>query len=631
MAGLCLCAAFLVIAAAAAAADKASFQAERKLVAKACKAYQRFDINEDGLIEIKRLRPVMAARATRKARQERGTVVVLVEERLLEYGRRRANLRPALRGYLEDLAADGYDAHLVKAAVYGGKVHQDGRTVLALRRLFQRVKADVPDFAGAVLVGNFPEACIVRQYYWHKHTDITLNAKTKNEKKFKDVDYVRDRAELVAGRAELILADLDGRWEEVYVQEKRSLPYFIAVYPGGERQEQLVTADYEFGEDTFEDFFFVHDGKWKQEDVGGGKLRFSAAGGENDECAPADLERPNPMARPDIMVSRINARHVGVRPKRGVVGVNGEGLLDGRGLPQSVTFANEKKVPSGVKVWEHDEATERRLLLEFFDRNHRYRQGEFRSLRKPASLVTEFGSGLPAAKQAFAEWARFGQTGYDVRGKNTQLIEAVRWLRRPALLRFLKAHSDPWGSTFAKTEDIQALEEACGGTVWGWHKQGKQLVPTLAKNPGKLDFSKCRSLWANGLLPDCASMYTHTGCEGITPEGAASRPYTDPSYGYWQGAETLLFYCNGIVLIGRAKVFYDEPRELCQVLAGGGNWGDGWRHYFEVESAAQDVDEVGGGIGRKRAYFWSVLGDWTVTMYPKGVRPPHRAVASGGA
>ena len=43
-------------------------------------------------------------------------------------------------------------------------------------------------------------------------------------------------------------------------------------------------------------------------------------------------------------------------------------------------------------------------------------------------------------------------------------------------------------------------------------------------------------------------------------------------------------------------------------------FGEAWRRYFEIESSAQSLQEVGGGIGRKRAYFWSVIGDWTLRV-----------------
>jgi len=75
-----------------------------------------------------------------------------------------------------------------------------------------------------------------------------------------------------------------------------------------------------------------------------------------------------------------------------------------------------------------------------------------------------------------------------------------------------------------------------------------------------------------------------------------------------------MFYCNGLALIGRAKVFYDEPREFAAQLGKGRTWGEAWRHYFEIEARAASEDEVGGGIGRKRAYFWSPLGDWTICL-----------------
>ena len=60
------------------------------------------------------------------------------------------------------------------------------------------------------------------------------------------------------------------------------------------------------------------------------------------------------------------------------------------------------------------------------------------------------------------------------------------------------------------------------------------------------------------------AFYHHTGCDGITPPGASNRAYDDPGYGNRQGGEALLFYGNGLALIGRAKVFYDEPRGFAE-------------------------------------------------------------------
>jgi hypothetical protein len=67
--------------------------------------------------------------------------------------------------------------------------------------------------------------------------------------------------------------------------------------------------------------------------------------------------------------------------------------------------------------------------------------------------------------------------------------------------------------------------------------------------------------------------------------------------------------------VGRAKVFYDEPREFAEVLGKGGTIGDAWQRYFELESDRRRTgDEVGDDIGRKRAYFWSLVGDWTLRL-----------------
>jgi hypothetical protein len=591
----------------------------RSVVGELCSRFSDYDHNGDGTSEIVSLRLIDSRAARMEDKGQAETVLVLVEPRLVRGGDspELPSLMPSLATFADDLAEEGYRVHLVEAGVYAGDRHQDGRTVLALRRFLREVWLRAGSLRGVLLVGDFPEAAIVRQYFWHKHTPITINQGRPNERKFGEaVDYIRDRAELVAWRADLVLADLDGRWDEVYQEERAELPYFVAVLPEGAEIADGVSGDVEFGTDAFEDFFFVHDGKWRTEAIADGKLRFEQLPDENDECSADDRALPNPLARPDILVSRINARHAGVRPMSEVEGANGQSLLDEAGLPRAITFPDKESTPRGVGMWEHCEQTERQLLVEYFKRNHRYRTGDYLWARRPACIATDFPSSLPAAREAFAEWHDFDEPGYDIQGKDTDLIDCARWLKRPALLRFLKAHSDPWGSNFAKTEDVETLTHELGGTVWAWKREENRLVPGV-ENAGKLDFAIHRSLWQNRQLPDCAVMYFHTGCEAIAPEGAATRPYSHPKYGYWQGAESLMFYCSGIVLVGRSKVFYDEPREFLQVLADGGTWGDAWAHYFDVESSAEDVDEVGGGIGRKRAYFWALLGDWTARLRPR--------------
>ncbi len=67
-------------------------------------------------------------------------------------------------------------------------------------------------------------------------------------------------------------------------------------------------------------------------------------------------------------------------------------------------------------------------------------------------------------------------------------------------------------------------------------------------------------------------------------------------------------------MVGRAKVFYDEPRGFCAALGEGRTFGAAWQRYFAIESVATDWREVGDDIGRKRSYFWSIVGDWTLRL-----------------
>src|SRR5690606_513482 len=129
-----------------------------------------------------------------------------------------------------------------------------------------------------------------------------------------------------------------------------------------------------------------------------------------------------------------------------------------------------------------------------------------------------------------------------------------------------------------------------------------------------------RGLYEDGITGAGASFYVHTGCEAISPANAERRPWHDPEHGRGNGAAATLFFADGLALIGRAKVFYDEPPGFSETLAAGGTFGDAWRRTFEIESNVPSWDHAGGDIGRKRTYFWSLLGDWTLRLS----RPPDR-------
>jgi hypothetical protein len=257
---------------------------------------------------------------------------------------------------------------------------------------------------------------------------------------------------------------------------------------------------------------------------------------------------------------------------------------------------------------------ERRLLADYFERNHNYRTGNAKIAWRPASIACKLGSGYRYLQPAATNWEPGDPELADIHG-NPSLIDFIDWIRYPAVLRTIRAHSNPLISKFGKT-DIKSLDAHLGGPAWAWTKNEVHCEASLASacGGGVLNWYLLRSLWENGQIPPEPCFYEHGGCEAISPVGAATLPYDHPSYGKRQGAESLLLFGNGLALLGRAKVFYDEPTGFAKTLRNGKTFGDAWAAYFRNESEGSTMNGDGGEIGRKRAYFWSVLGDWTLKL-----------------
>ncbi len=579
-----------------------------------CLEFEGLDLLDDGDVEIPCLQLLEGSAPDEDPAAP--LVLVLVESRLLETPDGEAELLPHLQTFVSDLRAEGWRARLLEAQLYQGPRHQDGRSLLALRRFFQAVWRQDPQFAGALLVGSFPEAFLVRNYNWRKKGRLTLRKGTPEEKSYENVPYLRAVPEPVAQRCELVLADLDGAWEDRYIEQRERLPTLIGIYPDGVPSRGGPCADYQRGSVVFEDFFYVNDGRFDARE------RLAAGGTllgldievldeyENAECNPSDKSQGNPLARPDVGISRIDARHVALRPRADVRGLNGEGLLDADGQPQRVDFGPDAKIPSPLSLWERDPQLELQLLREYFVRNHAFRLGMPAEHFRPAAIARDLGNGFAVARDASDLWQDCDQPAA-YQGHTANLLDYVAWLKEPAALRDVRAHTDCYGSIFGKVQAAK-LVEAVGGTAWGWSKRGSALVPGL--HTSKADFPLYRSLWENSQQARGGALYLHTGCDVVSPASASKRAYNHPGYGHWQGAECLLFYADALVLLGRAKVFYDAPRGFSQVLAGGGTMAEAWQRYFQIESEAASAAKVGGGIGRKRAYFWSLVGDWTLRL-----------------
>lgn len=560
------------------------------------------DVDGDGTPEVR------AAHAWgRFGAEDAPRVLVLVEPRVVSLeDAGGAALRQRLVRHGHDLAREGYRAELWSLEVHRGPEDQDGLTVLGMRRFLQQHSEGL---RAAVFVGHFPDAKLVRTCNWRKGGPVTLPGPDGAEVSTgSEGRWLRRIPEVVAHRFDLVLADLDGSWEERYLPGTTRLERIEAILAddadpnvGGACAGLRVRAA------EVSDVFHLADGRIEA-DLDAFSVRIDD-GLRDEECSAADRAAQNTLAQPEIAVSRIDARGVAWSPE--------PRFLDAVGNPCEVAFAEGEALPAWDRVWQPDAALERRLLCEYFDRNHAYRvRGVRPEALRPASIAWGLGSGMGSVRRARAEWGDFDEPGYDVR-KGADLRALVGWLQRPALLRTLRAHSNGRHAVFAKT-DVAALEADLPGVPWSFTRRGDALVPSLASacRGGRADFFLYRSLWATGALPDDPYFLVHTGCEATSPPHN-DRPFDHPAYGARAHAESLLFFTPCLALVGRAKVFYDEPLGFSEALRDGHTFGEAWARYFAAE-AAGTWGKARGDIGRKRSYFWSVLGDATLRLPAEG-------------
>jgi hypothetical protein len=578
--------------------------------------FEAFDQNGDGVVEIARLERLASRDNVAGAKR----VVVFVEPRVLAPLEGGIDLRPRIERLADDLAREGRAA-LVLAVEFHDAGHRDGRLVLALREVLREFAKDESHaLEGALLVGHFPDALVVRTIDWWQFGDDAFPRADGGSDEVKGVHLVRRIPEAVAMRGDVVLGDLDGRWEDVYVEAPTAFEIVVAAFGEAPPATGALCTHVRSGAQTFADCFHVIDGKLVLETRGDGVHVVVDPSDRDRECSDADRALGNPLPRPDVGVGRIDARGTAYVPRRDVRGADGGGLVDERGRARAVEFVDAASVPHWRDaLYEFDARFERELLADFLDRNHAYRTGSAETAWRAASLAHDLWSGYGVVRAAAGDWSETDDARADVHGRPS-IAQALDWLRYPALLRTVRAHSDPWGSVFDGC-DASALDTALADSLMAWTPKENRLVPSLgaASAGGKLDWFLLRSLWRSSGASTSPSFYLHTGCEAITPFGILGLAYDDPSYGVRQGAEALLFFGNGLALVGRAKVFYDEPPGFCEALGAGATFGDAWRRGFEIEAAATDWDHVGGDIGRKRTLFWSVLGDFTLRLErPRG-------------
>jgi hypothetical protein len=598
-------------------------------------AFCHYDPNDDGDWAIDTLDYLPFEDPEEEIRADARLVLVLVESRLLDTlpdGLPWDEDLPArLRRLKADLRLEGLFSRFIKARVYAGQRHQDGRTLLAMRSFLTAVRTELPRLQGVILVGAFPEAMLVRLFMWRKNNLNFQVGDTMHE----GVNILCAVPQIVAHRADLVLGDLTGDWDAIYREAPSQIPSWEAIpdptmgddWPRA--NTVFKSTEFHFETSPFQDFFWIKDAVYallasppEQPDRIWAQihhLRF------NPELAADDRLLPNPIARPDVAVSRINAYNVAVRPDPAVVGTDGRCFLDANGEPQA--FHTNQDLDLLGEGMVRDPVLERRLLVEYFDRNHQYRSGAFLDLpyRTAAIAAEEFHAGemdayLARASNVFAP---------SIAVEHASLLEYVHWLQRPAVLRGIECHGTPWHTWYEEDYQAADLEAAAGGKPWRWIRDGNEVRPSFEELGKFADVFLHKTLWYNRVLHGTgASVVVHTPCEANSPARAADLPYNAALYATWQNAEGILFYLNTVAVIARAKEFNDYPTGFTAALGSSPHTtlGDAWKATFENEVGDASLAEDNNSVIAKRSYPWSLLGDWTLCMDEWDVYSPWKLV-----
>lgn len=605
-----------------------------------------FDINGDGTLEINSLKPLFAQQEPFVG-MPNGVAVVFVDPRLVtedsSIGVSRIEMMLRLGQLRQDLFSDGYYAYFVRASVYAGARHQDGRTLLAMRRFLQQIRAHYP-LRSTLLIGSFPDAAIVRSVLV-KGTSTIDDPEQFETGSTPLANYVGDflatDSELVTTRAEIVLADLDGNWEGLYRETLDSPGYALIPnlpsedYPANNQVFQTET--YRRTGQSFQDVFHIRDHNVRVTRHGGSiAIDLGSLAEPSPEASPADRQQPNRIARPEIAVGRINPRSIATMPFTEGSDIDGRQPLDASGTPQRLRFNSATFVK-----WRRDATLERRLVADYLGRAHRFRLQTHQLPLRIGSIRGPDDQLLAPARFNDLLRPAIGGSVDSTEADAVSLIGLTIWLKAPAVLRGIATHCDGVGCQVAGSASSRNIEIAAGAPtaakrVWRWHHTEANgihvLTPSFAQMTTDANSYFYRTLWQNGVLANSGQMFiVHDGCEVMRPTNSEDQPYNSSTYGQAgdQGkvanGESLMFYANGLGLMARNKVFNDTPAGFSKAINdSGGRFGYGWMGYFMADAVDPDLDERAVDpasperrtrtFQRKRSYFWNIIGDPTLKL-----------------
>jgi hypothetical protein len=588
-----------------------------------CTQYSGYDKDSDGIAEIASL--TRSSLDDNRPPGPQGVVLVLIEKRVVTDGSPN-NLKARLGYWREDLALEGLAARFVETDLYAGPAHQDGLTVLALRDFVKSFRSANSSLRGVVMVGHFPDASLVSR---------TMRAQDSAQINGVDTAKVLSvTVNRINPKSDLVLGDLDGKWESIYRKNAQQMPMWRVKAEGAGTTWPLAnawyeSASYEYSMATWEDFFDLRDevtwtaGPQVVSGVSKLKVYVGQTTPDNPEITGADELQPNPIARPEIWISRLDAKEIALQPNA-PVDLDGNSALDATGKPQKLRYA-----PSGAPTaigFAHDLGFEQKLLVDYFYRNHSYRRSP--SLR-PTWRTTSIRSVTADAThgdelmtpQSMSNLMKAAGTGWgtDVLVDSADTTDFANWIATSATLKGIVAHSNPKLSAFPNDVDAAAYTVALGSTAFAWRRESDgsnvMFYPDVTRLGPDVQWAMMRTIHAGARTPlSRGTFYFHEGCDVTNPGNETEHiPWNDPAYGLSNLGDSTLFFLNGLSLYGRAKVYNDRPTGFPEgLVAPDATLGDGWRAHFDREAAQASL--ANSVYAHKRVYYWTLVGDWTLRL-----------------